>query len=230
MEKLGFFLLLAWLRFQPPSPSRPTFPFSQQVIRSYKVKIFLEVRKEPNVTYIEGYNGTLLDPDKVTYDDEDDVVPFHDAFGDANDDDGLDVIVSTAAADGADEERENRPAYLAEVQPMSSSSSSSSDSQYMVDSASSVSSSSSSAQSKNKNSTTKKRKRKKALELSLTCTTESAKPPVTHSWYKISGDKTVQLTPVNSQIIQIDEITGVTTTKSTVKLNLSPSDKVCVCV
>ena len=71
-------------------------------MRSDKVKVLLEVRKEPNVTYIEGYNGTLLDPDKVTYEDEDDVVAFDDAFNDAYDgDDGLDVVVSTATAGGA---------------------------------------------------------------------------------------------------------------------------------
>ena len=217
-------------------------------MRDDKVKVLLEVRKEPNVTYIEGYNGTLLDPNKVTYDDDDDGIddgnddPLGDAaFVDAVDG-GFGMIVATASVDDA-LEVESRQAAVDGIPPMSASSSSSSasssDPQLVVNSPASVSSSSSSKSTQPKNNnennnnnnnisknSVPKRKRKKALELSLTCTTESAKPPVTHSWFKISDEKTEELTPVNSQIIQVNEVTGVTTTKSTVRLNLSPRDKV----
>ena len=108
----------------------------------------MEVRKEPNITYIEGYNGTLLDLNKVT-----------------------------AAAD-EDDNNEDDDA------------------------------------------------KGKTLELSLMCTTESAKPPVTHNWFKIIGDEHIKLTPVNSELIPVNDNTGVMTPKSTVRLNLSPRDKV----
>ena len=123
-------------------------------MREDRVKVLLEVRKEPNITYIEGYNGTLLDPNKVTA-----------AADDDNDKD-------------EDDNNEDDDA------------------------------------------------KGKTLELSLTCTTESAKPPVTHNWFKIIGDEQIKLTPVNLELIPVNDNTGVTTTKSMVRLNLSPRDKV----
>ena len=202
-----------------------------QAMREDKVKVVLEVRKEPNVTYIEGYNGTLLDPNKVG----------EEEAGDIDDDDdneiGADELtekdMENVVSDDEnrviiDDDDDEDDAQFGGGPPASSNS----DSFSSVSSPSDLSPENSRSKISSSGSSSngsKKSKKKKSLELSLTCTTENAKPPVTHHWSKIIGDKKEKLTPVTSQIIQVDEITGVTTTKSTVRLNLSPRDKVSCC-
>ena len=203
-------------------------------MRDDKVKVVLEVRKEPNVTYIEGYNGTLLDPNKVG----------EEEAGDPNDDDDNDDRKTDGLTEMKDldnyavvSQEENLAANVVVGDDDSAvfgggQESSNSDSLSSLSSSpelapqNSKSKTSNSGTSSGSSSVSKKSKKKKSLELSLTCTTENAKPPVTHKWSKIIGDKKEKLTPVTSQIIQVDEITGVTTTKSTVRLNLSSRDKV----
>ena len=196
-------------------------------MREDKVKVVLEVRKEPNVTYIEGYNGTLLDPNKVGEDEA------GDSSGDVDDEtmtnnDMKKVVIlsqenpaSVVVGDGnrvKPNDDDNDASFGGQENSKS-------------DSLSSVSSpgietENSRSKTSSINGSIKKSTRKKSLELTLTCTTENAKPPVTHHWSKIIGDKKQKLKPVDSKIINVDEITGVTTTKSTVRLNLSPKDKV----
>ena len=156
----------------------------------------MEVRKEPNITYIEGYNGTLLDPNKVA------------AAADDDDDNDDDDAAKNGFLDNINDD------VVVEVTDSNTGS---------LSSVSSYPPTSDNTRAAAKTKTTKK---SGALVLSLTCTTESAKPPVTHKWIKIIGDKEVSLTPVNSEITQVNDITGVSTTKSTVRLHLSPRDKV----
>ena len=167
-------------------------------MREDKVKVLLEVRKEPNITYIEGYNGTLLDPNKVAA-----AAADNDDDNDDNDDGDTQGFVDNDNSDVVVEVTDSKTGSLSSV--------------------SSYPPASDNTQAAVKSKTTEK---SKTLELSLTCTTESAKPPVTHNWFKIIGDEQIKLSPVNSEIIQVNNITGVTTTKSTVRLNISPRDKV----
>ena len=202
-------------------------------MRDDKVKVVLEVRKEPNVTYIEGYNGTLLDPNKVGEEEAGD--PNDD--DDDNDDRKTDGLTEMKDLDNyaVVSQEENLAANVVVGDDDSAvfvggQESSNSDSLSSLSSSSELAPQNSRSKTSNSGSSSssvsKKSKKKKSLELSLTCTTENAKPPVTHKWSKIIGDKKEKLTPVTSQIIQVDEITGVTTTKSTVRLNLSSRDKV----
>ena len=171
------------------------------------MKVHLEVRKEPNATYIEGYNGTLLDPNKIKVASEDDDNVLH--LGNPSIDDGDDDV------DNSNNNNNNiNNNDVNDVDNLANSDS--------VSSMSSFPSSSSSFSEKRANNN----KKNKDVTLSLTCTTESAKPPVRHSWFKINGESQEQLTPVTSEIIEVNEITGVKTTKSMVQLNLSARDQV----